>query len=117
LIRWFADLPIERKLRVVIVVPAIVVFGVAMIVHVGMNLLHMRDDLQWSAERVARISGAGTIEALQLGDDKAALKAMGALRDEWLSSDAEVLGPDGRELASFHRADNQARLAPAAARA
>src|SRR5271156_3515206 len=86
-----------------------------MIVHVGMNLLHMRDDLQWSAERVARISGAGTIEALRLGDDKAALKAMGALRDEWLSSDAEVLGPDGRELASFHRADNQARLAPAAA--
>ena len=47
MIRWFADLPIERKLRVVILVPAIAVFTVAMIVHVGMNLLHLRDDLQW----------------------------------------------------------------------
>jgi two-component system sensor histidine kinase/response regulator len=115
LIRWFADLPIERKLRVVIVVPAIAVFGVAMFVHAGMNLLHIRDDLQWSAARVARVTGLDTIEALRLGDDKAALKAMGALRDEWLSSDAEVLGPDGRELASFHRVDNEAHLAPAAA--
>jgi two-component system, sensor histidine kinase and response regulator len=115
LIRWFADLPIERKLRVVIVVPAIAVFGVAMLVHVGMNLLHIRDDLQWGAARVARVTGVNTIEALRLGDDKAALKAMGALRDEWLSSDAELLAPDGQELASFDHADNEARLAPAAA--
>src|ERR1700733_7453694 len=86
-----------------------------MFVHAGMNLLHIRDDLQWSAARVARVTGLDTIEALRLGDDKAALKAMGALRDEWLSSDAEVLGPDGRELASFHRVDNEAHLAPAAA--
>jgi two-component system, sensor histidine kinase and response regulator len=115
LIRWFADLPIERKLRVVIVVPAVAVFGVAMIVHAGMNLLHIRDDLQWSAARVARVTGVDTIEALRLGDGKAALKAMDALRDEWLSSDAEILGPDGQELASFHRADNEARLGRAAA--
>jgi two-component system sensor histidine kinase/response regulator len=113
LIRWFADLPIERKLRVVIVVPAIAVFAVAMLVHAGMNLLHIRDDLQWSAARVARVTGVNTIEALRLGDDKAALKAMSALRDEWLSTDAEVLGLDGQELASFHRAENEARLAPA----
>jgi two-component system, sensor histidine kinase and response regulator len=115
LIRWFADLPIERKLRVVIVVPAIAVFGVAMLVHVVMNLMHIRDDLQWSAARVARVTGVDTIEALRLGDDKAALRAMDAMRDEWLSSDAEVLGPDGHELASFHRADNEARLGSVAA--
>jgi two-component system sensor histidine kinase/response regulator len=113
LIRWFADLPIERKLRVVIVVPAVAVFAVAMFVHAGMNLLHIRDDLQWSAARVARVTGVNTIEALRLGDDKAALKAMSALHDEWLSTDAEVLGLDGQELASFHRAENEARLAPA----
>jgi hypothetical protein len=41
-----------------------------------MNLLHLRDDLQWSAARVARVTGAATIEALRLGDDTAALKAM-----------------------------------------
>ena len=117
MIRWFADLPIERKLRVVIVVPAMVVFAVAMIAHVAMNLLHMRDDLQWSAARVARITGAGTIEALRSGNDAAALKSMGALRDEWLASDAEVLGPDGRKLATYSRAENGARLESAAAAA
>ena len=77
MIRWFADLPIERKLRVVILVPAIAVFAVAMIAHIAMNLLHLRDDLLWSAERVARVTGAGTIQALRLGDDKAAVNAMG----------------------------------------
>ena len=61
MIRWFADLPIERKLRVVIMVPAIAVFAVAMIVHAAMNLMHLRDDLQWSAARVARVTGAATI--------------------------------------------------------
>jgi two-component system, sensor histidine kinase and response regulator len=110
LIRWFADLPIERKLRVVILVPAIAVFTVAMIVHVGMNLLHLRDDLQWSAARVARITGASTIDALRTGDDKAALEAMGGLRDEWLVSDAQVLAPDGQRLAAYHREQNAVHL-------
>jgi two-component system, sensor histidine kinase and response regulator len=115
LIRWFADLPIERKLRVVIMVPAIAVFAVAMLAHVAMNLLHLRDDLQWSAARVARVTGATTLEALRLGDDKAALKAMSGLRDEWLVGGADVLGPDGRRLASFRRDQNEVRLESPAA--
>ena len=114
MIRWFADLPIERKLRVVIMVPAIVVFAVAMIVHIAMNLLHMRDDLQWSAARVARVTGAGTIAALRLADDKAAVKAMNGLRDEWLVSDAEVLAPNGQKLATYSRGQNEVHLEPQA---
>jgi signal transduction histidine kinase/CheY-like chemotaxis protein len=110
LIRWFADLPIERKLRVVIMVPAIAVFAVTMIVHVAMNLLHLREDLQWCAARIARVAGLNTVEALRLGDDKAALKAMNELRDEWLVSDAEILLPNGQKLATYHRAQNEARL-------
>jgi two-component system sensor histidine kinase/response regulator len=117
LIRWFADLPIERKLRVVIMVPAIAVFAVAMAVHIGMNLLHLRDDLQWSAARVARVTGMGTIEALRLGDDKAALKAMSGLRDEWLVSDAEVLAANGRRLATYRRSQSEAHLESTAAAA
>jgi TMAO reductase system sensor TorS len=112
LIRWFADLPIERKLRVVITVPAMAVFAIAMIVHMATNMLHLRDDLLWSASRVARVAGADTIEALQLGDDKAALKAMRGLRDDWVVDDAEVLAPDGRKLASYRRAHNDVRLEP-----
>jgi two-component system sensor histidine kinase/response regulator len=116
LIRWFADLPIERKLRVVILVPAIAVFAVAMIAHIAMNLLHLRDDLLWSAARVARVTGASTLDALRLGDDKAALKAMNGLRDEWLVSDAEVLAADGRTLAAYRRDRNEAHLESAVAR-
>ena len=110
MIRRFAELPIERKLRVVIIVPAIAVFAVAMIAHIAMNLLHLREDLLWSAERVARVTGAATIEAVRVGDDAAALKAMNGLRDEWLVSDAEVLAPNGRALAVYLRSEKAARL-------
>jgi two-component system, sensor histidine kinase len=115
LIRWFADLPIERKLRLVIMMPAIAVFVVAMIAHIAMNLLHLRDDLQWSAARVARVTGVSTIDALRLGDEKAALKAMSGLRDEWLVSDAEVLASNGQKLATYRRGQNDAHLESAAA--
>jgi hypothetical protein len=46
LIRWFADLPIERKLRVVITVPAMAAFAIAMLMHLATNLLHLRADMQ-----------------------------------------------------------------------
>jgi two-component system, sensor histidine kinase len=115
LIRWFADLPIERKLRTIILVPAMAVFAVAMIAHTALNLLHLHDDLQRSAARIARVTGASTIEALRRGDDKAALEAMRVLRDEWLVSDAEVLAPNGQTLATYRRASNEARLESAAA--
>ncbi|HEY4444172.1 MAG TPA: response regulator [Steroidobacteraceae bacterium] len=115
MIRWFADLPIERKLRTVILVPAAAVFAVAMIAHIALNLLHLRDDLHWSAERIARVTGVSTIEALRLGDDKAALRAMSALRDEWLVSDAEMIAPNGQTLATYRRGSNEARLESAAA--
>jgi two-component system, sensor histidine kinase and response regulator len=114
LIRWFADLPIERKLRVVILVPAIAVFAVAMVVHVAMNLLHLRDDLLWSASRVARVTGASTIDALRQGDDKAALKAVGGLREEWLVSDADILAANGSRIATYRRGQSDAQLEPTA---
>jgi two-component system, sensor histidine kinase len=114
LIRWFADLPIERKLRAVAMVPAIAVFAVAMIAHVAMNLVHLRNDLLWNAARVARVNGAATIEALRIGDNAGALKAMNGLRDEWLVSDAEILAPNGRTLGTFRRSQDVARVEPAA---
>ena len=115
MIRWFADLPIERKLRVVILVPAIAVFAVAMVVHVAMNLMHLRDDLLWSASRVARVTGASTIDALRHGDDKAALKAVDGLREEWLVSDADILAANGRRIATYRRGKSDAQLESTAA--
>ena len=114
MIRWFADLPIERKLRAVAVVPAIAVFAVAMIAYIAMNLLHLRNDLLWSAARIARVNGVAAIEALRVGDNAGALKAMNGLRDEWLVSEAEILAPNGQTLGTYRRTQNIARVEPAA---
>ena len=63
--RWFADLPIERKLRVVITVPAMAAFAIAMVMHVATNLLHLRAELQQRAAGIARGAGVSVIEALR----------------------------------------------------
>ena len=115
MIRWFADLPIERKLRVVITLPAIAAFGIAMLLHVTTNLLHLRDDLQWCAARIARVNGADTVAAMRAGDHKAALAAMRGLHDEWLVGDAQVVLPNGQALASYRRAQNDVHLEAATA--
>jgi len=80
LIRWFADLPIERKLRIVIGAPAIAAFTLAVIVPMVTNLLHSRAELRRFATRVAAVTGVNVIEALEAGDDKGAVKALHALR-------------------------------------
>jgi len=68
LFRWFADLPIERKLRVVITVPAMAAFAIALVMHVSTNLLHLRADMQQRAAGIARGAGVSAIEALGRGD-------------------------------------------------
>jgi len=103
LIRWFADLPIERKLRVVITVPAMAAFAIAMVMHVATSLLHVREDLQRCATRIARVTGVSVVRALQTGDGQAAMAALNALRDEPLVNVAEVFLADGRKLATYRR--------------
>ncbi len=115
MIRWFADLPIERKLRVVIMVPATAVFAVAMVAHIAMNLLHLRDDLKWSATRIAQVTGTNIVDALRRGDEQSALQALGGLKDEWMVSGAEIYAPNGRRLATYRHDQSEARLDPAAA--
>jgi two-component system, sensor histidine kinase and response regulator len=112
LIRWFADLPIERKLRVVITIPAMAAFGIAIIMHVATNLLHLRADMQQRAAGIARVAGAGTIEALSRGDTATAMSALGALRDEPMVDIAEVYLPDGQKIAAYDRALSGVQLKP-----
>jgi two-component system, sensor histidine kinase and response regulator len=111
LIRWFADLPIERKLRVVITVPAMTAFAIAMLMHVATSLLQVREDMQLFATRIARVTGGSIIQSLARGDDEAALKALKALHDEPLVSSAEIYLPDGRKLATYRRAENDLPIA------
>jgi signal transduction histidine kinase/CheY-like chemotaxis protein/HPt (histidine-containing phosphotransfer) domain-containing protein len=113
LIRWFADLPIERKLRVVIMVPAMVAFAIALIMHVATNLLHLREDMLRRGSRVARVIGLDVIAQSEAGDEPAAVKRLMVLRDEPLVSAAEVLRRDGKRVAAYGRFD--ADGSPAAA--
>jgi TMAO reductase system sensor TorS len=101
LFRWLTDLPIERKLRVVISVPAMAAFAIALIMHVATNVLHVREDMQRRATRIARVTGVNVIDSLKSGDADAATRALGALRAETLVSAVDILLPDGRKIASF----------------
>jgi len=110
LTRWFADLPIERKLRIVITVPAMAAFAIAMIMYIATNLLHLRADLQQRAGSIARAAGVSTIEALRLGETAAAINALSALRDEPMVNVAEVYLADGQKLATYDRAAKDVQL-------
>jgi TMAO reductase system sensor TorS len=114
LLRWFADLPIERKLRVVITFPAIAVFAIALAMHVATNLMHVREDMSRRAMRIARVSGVNVIQAVESGDDDAALKSLSGLRNETLVTGVDISLPDGRELASYHHGAADIRLEPIA---
>jgi len=105
LIRWFADLPIERKLRVVIMVPAMVAFAIALTMHIATNLLHLREDMLRRGSRVARVIGADVIAETEAGDEPSAAKRLTVLRDERLVSAAEVFRTDGKRVATYGRLD------------
>jgi TMAO reductase system sensor TorS len=108
LFRWLADLPIERKLRVVISVPAMAAFTIASIMHVATNVTHVRDEMQRRATRIARVTGVNVIDSLKSGDAASATRALADLRAEGLVSGVDVFLPDGRKLASFARATDGA---------
>jgi two-component system sensor histidine kinase/response regulator len=114
LIRWFADLPIERKLRVVIMVPAMAAFAIALTMHVATNLLHMREEMLLRGARVARVIGVDVIEQSEAGNEAAIAKRLMVLRDERLVSAAEVFRPDGKRVAAYGRfdADGNPNAAP-----
>jgi two-component system, sensor histidine kinase len=103
LIRRFSELPIERKLRIVIGAPAIAAFTLAVIVPMVTNLLHSRAELRRFATRVAGVTGVNVIEALEAGDDKGAVKALQALREEPEAGRVQIALPDGRILATYIR--------------
>ncbi|MDB6099907.1 MAG: multi-sensor hybrid histidine kinase [Gammaproteobacteria bacterium] len=110
MIRWFANLPIERKLRVVITVPAMAAFAIAILMHIATNLLHMRADMQQRATGIARTAGVSAIGALSRGEIEAATGILTALRDEPMVDVAEMYLPDGRKIATYDRATNRVML-------
>jgi two-component system, sensor histidine kinase and response regulator len=110
LIRWFADLPIERKLRVVIMVPAMAAFGIAMLMHFVTNVAHLRQEMLRRATHVARVTGNFVVSGTQTGDEALAIRALKVLHDEPLVSVAEVFNGAGRRLAIYRRDADAAQL-------
>jgi two-component system, sensor histidine kinase and response regulator len=108
--RRFADLPIERKLRVVILIPALAAFGIALLMHMATNVLQQRNDLRERAVAIGGAIGVSTIEATQLGRPQLAVGTLQSLRDEALVLAAEVYLPTGQRLASYDRATDEAQL-------
>ena len=115
MIRWFASLPIERKLRVVVTVPAVAAFGIAMLMHVATNLLHMREDMLHCASGVARVTGTAVIAQIEAGDRQSAARTLKALRDEPLVSVAEILLINGKRVAAYRRSAGDAAVGDAQA--
>ncbi len=111
MIRRFADLPIERKLRAVIAVPAMTAFAIALIMHVATNLMHLREDMRQRAARIARVTGVGVIRAAEKQDDQAARTALAALAEESQVSAVEIFLPDGRKLAAYRRGEIEIQFA------
>ena len=103
MIRWFADLPIERKLRVLITVPAMAAFGFAMLMHVATNVLHLREDMLRRSARIGQVIGGAVVADMAAGDGRAAAAVLNELRDEPLVSLAEVFRLDGSRLAVYRR--------------
>ncbi|MGD0491065.1 MAG: ATP-binding protein [Steroidobacteraceae bacterium] len=114
MLRWFADLPIERKLRVVITFPAMAAFAIALGVHVATNLMHAREDMRDRATRIARVCAVNVIQTVESGDTDAALKFLSGLRHEISVTGVEISLPDGRKLASYHRGPGDIQLEPIA---
>jgi two-component system sensor histidine kinase/response regulator len=116
LIRWFSDLPIERKLRVVIMVPATAAFGIAMLMHAVTNVFHLREELLRRSLHVANVTGGFVLRDMQAGQELLAIKALRALHDEPMVSSVQIFLPDGRRLATYRRDTDEARLETAAAK-
>ena len=112
MIRWFEDLPIDRKLRVVIMVPAMAAFGIAILMHIATNVLHLREEMLRRAASVARVTGSAVLAEVAAGDDTAAVKSLQGLRDDPLVSSAEVLRVNGSRVGSYNRKADVAFVEP-----
>ncbi len=115
--RWFADLPIERKLRVAIVIPAAIAFLIAMGIHTVSQVVQFHKDVRERSAALARVIGASTATAIKHADEKQAYEVLMALRAEPFVSSVDLYMASGALLASYRRQIGSADLGAAVAAA
>jgi TMAO reductase system sensor TorS len=94
----------------VITFPALTAFAIALGLHVATNIVHLREDIQSRATRIAGVCGVEVIQETEAGDREAVLKALSALRSEPFVSAVEISLPDGRKLARYRRGAGDIQL-------
>jgi two-component system, sensor histidine kinase and response regulator len=97
-------------LRVLITIPAMAAFVIAMLMHLATNLMHLHDTMRERAEGIARTAGIAVIQAAQNHDSQAALEALRVLRDDPIVDVAEVYLANHRRFAAYDRASNDVSL-------
>jgi signal transduction histidine kinase/CheY-like chemotaxis protein len=101
--RWFQDLPIRRKLTLLIVATgsiALVLASVALLVFMSMDL---RKEALSEISTLAEVIGANTTAALTFQDRQAAEETLSALRADKRIVGAAVFGKDGSLFARYVR--------------
>ncbi len=101
--RWFQDLPIRRKLTLLIVATgsiALVLASVALLIFKSMDL---RKETIGEISTLAEVIGANTTAALTFRDRQAAEETLSALRADKRIVAAAVFGKDGSLFARYAR--------------
>jgi len=104
--RWFQDLPIRRKLRLLIVATGSIALVLASVTLLILKSMDLRKETLTEISTLAEVIGGNTTAALTFLDRHAAEETLSALRADKRIVAAAVFGKDGSLLARYaqHRA-------------
>ena len=101
--RWYRDLPIRRKLLLIIMTTvgaALALAGGAVLIHVNLVL---RDSMRNDLGVLAEILGCNSTAALTFGDRQAAEEILSGLAAQRPVTSAVIYSADGAVFATYHR--------------
>jgi signal transduction histidine kinase/DNA-binding response OmpR family regulator len=101
--RWFQDLPIRRKLRLLIVATGSIALVLASVTLLILKSMDLRKETLTEISTLAEVMGANTTAALTFQDRQAAEETLSALRADKRIVGAAVFGKDGSLFARYAR--------------
>jgi uncharacterized membrane protein affecting hemolysin expression len=101
--RWFQDLPIRRKLRLLIVATGSIALVLASVTLLILKSMDLRKETLTEISTLAEVIGATTTAALTFQDRSAAEETLSALRADKRIVVAAVFGKDGSLFARYRQ--------------